>query len=92
MAAKQRKRSDVIDEFESLRDRTNGEVALAAPLMGMTPEALDRALWRARKAGWTGGFTCLPNPRRKNAAPAEAIHFHEQPLPPRYPIHETAQQ
>lgn len=61
----QRKRSDVIRQFEDTRSIHNGDVSKAAEVMGMSPSALDRALYRAKKAGWEGEFKCLSKKSRK---------------------------
>ena len=61
----QRKRENVIEEFEELRPRHNGVIVDAAPMMGMTPNALERALYRARKNGYEGKFKCQSKPAKR---------------------------
>lgn len=48
-----RSREEVLEEYAMIRDEVDS-VAQAAERMGMTYAALDRALYRARKAGIPG--------------------------------------
>ena len=57
-----RKRADVIREFNESWDDHHGHVAVAAPLMGMSVSALDRALFRAKAAGVEIKFTAYTRP------------------------------
>lgn len=41
----------VISEFKHTWSRHGGRISIAAPILGMTPHALQRALYRARKDG-----------------------------------------
>lgn len=45
------KREDVVAEFLHTWDRHGGKVSIAAGILEMTPVALSRALYRARKDG-----------------------------------------
>ena len=44
-------RDVVVSEFLHTFDRHRGRITVAAPILGMTPHALQRALYRARKDG-----------------------------------------
>jgi hypothetical protein len=44
-------RDELLDRYNELWDRHKGNLHLAAPLLGMTKAALERALYRARAAG-----------------------------------------
>jgi hypothetical protein len=44
-------RAVVISEFQHTYSRHGGSVSAAASILGMTPVALQRALYRARKDG-----------------------------------------
>ena len=41
----------VVSEFMHTYGRHGGRITVAAPILGMTPHALHRALYRARNAG-----------------------------------------
>jgi hypothetical protein len=41
----------VLAEFEHTRGRHGGHVSLAAPILGMSMDALSRALFRAKRDG-----------------------------------------
>lgn len=45
------KRAELVAEFRHTWDRHHGSVVIAAGILDMTPMALSRALYRARKAG-----------------------------------------
>lgn len=49
--ARTRRNDDVIQEWRELRLQGVRDIRIAAPRMGMSVEALDKALWRARKNG-----------------------------------------
>ena len=51
MRAPQRRRAEVLADFEGTRDQHRGHVSIAAPLLGMSKAALARALYRAKAAG-----------------------------------------
>lgn len=42
---------ELLTEFEWTWPRHQGRVSVAAPILGMTPEALSRALYRLKKKG-----------------------------------------
>jgi hypothetical protein len=42
---------ELVAEFEWTRVRHGGLVTAAAPIFGITPQGLERRLWRARKNG-----------------------------------------
>jgi ABC-type molybdate transport system permease subunit len=44
-------RALVVSEFRHTYGRHGGRITVAAPILGMTPTALSRALYRARKDG-----------------------------------------
>jgi hypothetical protein len=44
-------REELVAEFEHTRGRHGGRVSLAAPILGVTPFALARALFRAKRDG-----------------------------------------
>jgi hypothetical protein len=47
----------ILVQFEQTRPRHGGVIGDAACHLGMTPTALQRALYRAKKKGWDGFFT-----------------------------------
>ena len=49
-------RDVVVSEFEHTRVRHGGRVSIAAPILGMSNEALARALFRARQSGYDVNF------------------------------------
>ena len=58
------KREQMLKEFERTRDFHHGRVEVAAALLGLKPESLARALYRARKAGVSVAFTQQSTVRR----------------------------
>lgn len=46
-----RDRADVVEEFNHTWPRHGGQIVVAAPILGMTTDALEAALHRARRAG-----------------------------------------
>ena len=58
-----RSNEEVVEEWDLLRSQGVMTVAQAASRMGMTAEALDRALYRARKRGDTRANLVHPNLR-----------------------------
>lgn len=46
-----RDRADVVEEFNHTWPRHGGQTVVAAPILGMTSDALEAALHRARRAG-----------------------------------------
>ena len=55
--SKHHKSSDVLSDFERTRDVHGGVISKAASTLGMTEAALQRALYRAKKAGADIHFT-----------------------------------
>jgi hypothetical protein len=50
----------LVEEFDHTRPRHGGYVEYAAPIFGMTPGALDKALHRARKRGFVTHYEMRP--------------------------------
>lgn len=50
-------REEMLRIFEDTRPIHHGKIDQAAPILGMTEESLERALYRARKAGVDVAFT-----------------------------------
>jgi hypothetical protein len=48
---KPRLRTEIADEFMHTWDRHGGRVSVAAPILGLRPDNLARALYRARQDG-----------------------------------------
>jgi len=46
-----RNRAEVVEEFNHTYSRHGGQIAVAAPILGMTVYALERCLYRARESG-----------------------------------------
>jgi hypothetical protein len=44
-------REIVLSEFEHTWGRHSGQITVAAPILGMSPQALSRALYRAKSDG-----------------------------------------
>ncbi len=51
------KSDDLIQKFNDSRDIHKGYTERAAPLLGMSKQSLDRALYRARQAGKVVAFS-----------------------------------
>ena len=47
--------SDVVEDFEWTRDYHRGDLSLAALRLGMSEDALERMLYRARRKGYAVG-------------------------------------
>ena len=45
------RRDEVLAEFEHTRARHGGRVSLAAPILGMSMDALSRSLYRSKAGG-----------------------------------------
>jgi muramoyltetrapeptide carboxypeptidase LdcA involved in peptidoglycan recycling len=43
---------EVLTEYEWTWARHQGRISIAAPILGMTPEALSRALYRLKNKGY----------------------------------------
>ena len=47
--------SDVVEDFEWTRDYHRGDLSLAAQRLGMSVDALEQMLYRARRKGYAVG-------------------------------------
>ena len=52
---------ELVAEFEWTRPRHGGDITVAAAIFGMTPEGIERALYRARKRGVEVEFSRGPS-------------------------------
>lgn len=60
-------RATVLAEYQLTWDQHGGDLAIASPLLGMTPDALRRCLVRARQAGIAVTYFNISGARRASA-------------------------
>lgn len=71
-------RKQVLEEFERNRYLHDGDVVKAARLLDMSPAALDRALYRAKKDGIEITFKPYSRPRRTPISDSFAVEVNEE--------------